>query len=158
MHSMRQILFCVLIASSLAGCGRDFGRPLESGELLTFEDGREATREVLSPEQLAALSGWFEKHRSGWYGLITPASAEPTEIRLNLKHTDGKATRVSVIVQPDGGRYLRLTTSDVWAYRSPGGIFKSWAAARKVSDQDFKTLMDLLQGRPDKVIALSGSH
>lgn len=158
MSPIKQILLCFLVASALAGCGTDFGMPLESGEVVTFENRQEATREALSPDQLRALSAWFEQHRSGWHGLITPASTEPTQMQLSLKHTDGRQTFVSVIVQANGDRYLLLTSSYKWAYRSPGGIFKSWAAALPVSDQDFTMLVNLLHGKSDKVVALSGSQ
>jgi hypothetical protein len=75
-------------------------------------------------------------------------------LQLSLKHADGKHTFVSVIVQANGDRYLRLTSSDKWAYRSLGGIFKSSAAALPISDQDFTTLRNLLYGKSDKVVAL----
>jgi len=142
-----QILLCLSIASVLAACGQDFGMPLESGEAVVFENRQELRREALSPDQLRELSRWFEQHRSGWYGLITPASAEPAPLQLRLKHTDGKSTYVSVVVQANGHRYLRLTTSEKWAYRSAGGLVKSWAAARPLSDGENDDLQALLRGK-----------
>ena len=141
---MKTILLCLLFLFALAGCGRDFGAPLASGELLTYEDHQVSGRQALSPEQLQGLSRWFEEHRSGWYGLVTPASSEPPELQLNLAHTDGKTTSVNVMVQPDGVHRLRLTTSDGWAFRSAGGLFKSWAAERALSDQEFTAIQSLL--------------
>jgi hypothetical protein len=141
---MKNILLCLLLLPLIAGCGQDFGAPLVSGELLTFENRQESGRAALSQEQLQGLSRWLEQHRSGWYGLITPASSEPPQLQLNLTHADGKTTTVKVIVQTNGARYLRLTTSEGWAYRSAGGVFKSWAAARSLSDQELAAIESLL--------------
>jgi hypothetical protein len=153
MSSMKRIVSCFFTTITLAGCGRDFGMPLESGEVVIFENGHEVTREPLSPDQMRMLAAWFEQHRSGWHGLVAPASAEPAQLQLSMKHTDGKYTSVSAIARPSGGHYLRLTSSEEWAYRSFGGVFKSWAAALQVPEQDFETLQNLLRRHPDQGVA-----
>lgn len=128
----------------LASCGQDYGKSLKSGEAVAFENRHEVGRQALSPDQLQSLSQWFGEHRSGWHGLITPASSEPGELQLRFNDTDGKSTVVNVIAQADGHRYLRVTTSDTWAYVSRGGLFKSWAAARPISADELDDLQALL--------------
>ena len=141
---MKKLLLCVSLSAVLVGCGRDFGAPLVAGEVVTFENRHEVGREALSQEQLQALNAWFEKHRSGWHGLIAPDSSEPPELRLNLTHADGKTTSVNVVAQANGGHYLRLTNSEKWAYSSASGAFKSWAAVRPVSNQELTAMRSLL--------------
>lgn len=141
---MKKFLWCFLIVPVLAGCSVDLGTPLVSGEVVTFKNRQEVSREALLPNQLSAVTRWFERHQSGWHGMITEASSEPTQLHLSLKHADGKAIFVSVVVRTNGERYLLLSSSDKWAYQSFGGMFKSWAATRSLSDQEFTTLQNLL--------------
>jgi hypothetical protein len=141
-----RILLYLSIGVAVTGCGQDFGMSsLESGEEVVFENRQEVRREVLSPDQLHSLSQWFDRHQSNWHGLLTPGSSEPVLLELSLKHTDGKSTLVSVVTQRDGHHYLRLTSSEKWAYRSAGGSFKSWAAVRPISDEELDTLQRLLR-------------
>src|SRR5690349_21988939 len=113
----------------LASCGHDFGKSVTSGEAIAFNNRTEISRQTLSPDQLQSLSRWFGAHRFGWYGLITPASTEPIELRLHLTDAAGRRFVVNVIARADGHRYLRVTGPGTWAYVSSGGLFKSWAAA-----------------------------
>jgi hypothetical protein len=76
--------------------------------------------------------------------MITEASAEPTQMAINLKHSDGTVTAVAVIAQANGGHYLRLTGPGQWGYQSFGGIFRSWAARRPLSDQELAELENLV--------------
>jgi hypothetical protein len=68
--------------------------------------------------------------------MITEASIEPIQLAVSLRHSDGGVTSISVIAQAKGGHYLRLTGPGQWAYRSFGGIVKSWAATRSLSDPE----------------------
>lgn len=130
----------VLTATAMAG-GIYLGSPVISGD---FSSGQDARRTQLSPQQLHALSGWLEKHRSGWSGMVTPASTEPIQLQVNLRHSDGVATSLCVIAGAGGGHYLRLNAPGKWAYRSVGGIFKSGAATRPLTDEELSVLQKIV--------------
>jgi hypothetical protein len=120
-----------LSATAIAGSS-SFGTPVISGQV--------SGRTELSSQQVQALSQWLEQHRTGWQGMITEASTEPTQLAVSLRHSDGAVTSISVVAQANGGHYLRLTGPGQWAYRSFGGIFKSWAAVRPLSDPELAEL------------------
>jgi hypothetical protein len=121
-------------ATAMAG-GINLGTPLISGDVAAIG----SSRTDLSAQQLQALSRWLEQHKSGWHGMITEASAEPGQLEVKLRHSDGAFTRVSVF-----GHHLRLTGPGTWAYQSWGGIFKSWAATRELSDQELAVLQKIV--------------
>ena len=137
---MRTILLLGLVAIMLNGTAIagdiSVGAPLISGDVSRPASPRESGHSGLSSEHLRALSQWLEHHRSGWQGEITEAGLEPVQLEINVKHSDGRTTSICIIVEADGGHYLRLTGPGVWAYRSFGGIFKSWAATRQLSDAE----------------------
>jgi hypothetical protein len=109
------------------------GTPLASGEVSGHTE--------LSSQQLQVLSQWLEHHRSGWQGMITEAPiGEPVELTVSLTHSDGAVTSIIVIARPSGAHYVRLTGPGQWAYRSFGGILKSWAAIRALSDPELAEL------------------
>jgi hypothetical protein len=72
------------------------------------------------------------------------ASDEPVPQQLKLIDNDGKTASIDVIERRDGSYYLRLVSSDKWSYRSFGGLIKSWAATRPLSDREFEALQRLL--------------
>lgn len=133
-------LAVVFGATAIAG-GIDIGAPLISGDVSSPQSAGHAD---LSPEQLQAISRWLELHRSGWQGMITPATSEPIQFQVKLTHSDGHTTTMCVIARASGGYYLRLTGPGVMAYRSFGGIFQSWAATRALSGQDIAALHSLV--------------
>jgi hypothetical protein len=128
-----------LNATAMAG-RIDIGTPVIAGDVSRIVSRQESGHVELSSEQLQALSRWLEQHRSGWQGMITEASSEPAQLGVNLRHSDGTVTSVYVIARLTGGHYLRLTGPGKWAYRSMGGVFKSWAATRELSDQELAAL------------------
>jgi hypothetical protein len=136
-------LLAAVSATANAG-GITLGTPLISGDFSTFERRQRTFHRDLSAEELRALSHWLEQHRSGWQGMITPATSEPVQTEVDLKHSDGGTTSVCVIARADGGYYLRLTGPGTWAYRSFGGIFKSWAATRSMSAEELAQLLSLV--------------
>jgi hypothetical protein len=138
------ILLTVVVGATATAGTIDIGTPLKSGAVYTFVNRQNTGHTDLSPEQIHALSNWLAQHRSGWQGMITPASAEPVELRVELKHSDDGTTSMSVIARAGGGHYLLLTGPGTWAYRSFGGIFKSWAATRPLSDQELAAMRKLL--------------
>jgi hypothetical protein len=138
-------LAAAVAMSATAGAGDiGIGTPLVSGSVERFEDPHSTGHTDLSPDQQQALSRWLEQHRSGWQGMVTPATSEPTQLGMNLNHSDGSTTSMSVIARSRGGYYLRLTGPDKWAYRSFLGIWKSWAAIRSLSDQKLVALRNLV--------------
>jgi hypothetical protein len=76
--------------------------------------------------------------------MVTPATNEPIQLEVNLTHSDGGMTSMCVIDRAGGGHYLRLTGPGQWAYRSIGGIFKSWAAIRALSDKELAALLNIV--------------
>jgi hypothetical protein len=117
------------------------GAPLISGDVSIYQDRQTTGHRDLSPDQLHGISRWLDQHKSGWQGMVTPASSEPVELEVAVKHNDGSATHMSVIARPGGGQYLRLTGPGIMAYRSLFGFFKSWAAIRAMSDQELAALL-----------------
>jgi hypothetical protein len=138
------VLLTIVVGATATAGSIDIGTPIESGDVYTFVNRQNAGRSDLSPEQIHALSNWLVQHRSGWQGMITPASAEPVELRVDLKHSDDGTTSMSVIARPGGGHYLLLAGPGTWAYRSFWGIFKSWAATRPLSDQELAAVRKLV--------------
>jgi hypothetical protein len=130
-------------ATANAG-GINAGTRLISGEVFRFENRQETGHTGLSSEQLRALVGWLEHHQSGWQGMITEDSIEPIQLQVTLKNNDGGITSMCVIDEANGEHYLRVTGPGKWAYQSFGGIFKSWAATRPLSDQDLAALDNLV--------------
>ena len=94
--------------------GISLGTPLVSGDSYTIVSGQGIGRTSLSSGQLRALASWLGHHLSGWGA------------------------------QANGGHYLRLTGPGQWGYQSFGGIFKSWAATRPLSDQEWAELESLV--------------
>jgi hypothetical protein len=138
-------LAAALAVSATAKAGDiSIGTPLVLGSAETLENRTVTGYTDLSPDQLQALSRWLRQHRSGWQGMVTPATNEPTQLGVNLHHSDGSTTSMSVIARAGGGYYLRLTGPDKWAYRSFLGIWKSWAATRSLSDQELVALRKLV--------------
>lgn len=147
---VKTLLLLGLVTSALNGTanagGISVGTPLTSGDASRSVSRQESGHTGLSSEQLQALSHWLEHHRSGWQGMISEASGEPIQLQVNLKHSDGGITSLCVIVQANGGHYLRLTGPGKWAYRSFGGIVKSWAATRPLSDPELAELETAVSG------------
>jgi hypothetical protein len=115
-----------------------------SAEFTQFQDRRESAHVTLSPTQLHDLTLWLEQHHAHWRGMATDATSEPTALLLSLRHADGGTSTLSVKARRGGGYYLMLTGPGRWAYRSLGGLYKSWAATRSLSDPDFAALRELL--------------
>jgi hypothetical protein len=147
------LLAMTLTAAAMAG-GINIGTPVISGDV----SGIAVRHADLSSEQLQALSRWLEQHRSGWEGMFWEASNEPTQLQVSLKHSDGTVTTVCVIARAGGGHYLRLTGPGKWAYQSFGGIFKSWAATRELSDQEFAVLQKILSQITEPPIGPAAPH
>jgi hypothetical protein len=122
----------------------NIGTPLVSGEVATFESGQKTSHRELSRGQLQALSIWLGGHRSEWHGMATEATNEASALQLNLKDNDGKMASISIVEQADGRHYLRLMSADTWSYRSFGGLVKSRAATRPLSDKEFAILQKIL--------------
>ena len=138
-------LVAAIALSAIAGAGSiTIGTPLMSGDVYTYENRHATGHRDLSPDQLQAISHWLDQHQSEWQGMITPASTEPVELQVILKHREGGSTSVSIIARAGGGHYLRLTGPGTWAYRSFGGFFKSWAAWRPLTDQELSALRNLV--------------
>jgi hypothetical protein len=124
------------------------GTPLVSGEVVRFASRQEISRTALSSTQLQGVANWLERHQSGWAGMITPASpSEPALMTVNLRHSDGTITSLSVLTRVDGARYLRLTGPGKMAYDSFFGLVKSWAATRSLSVQELTAFEDLVSAR-----------
>jgi|HubBroStandDraft_6_1064221.scaffolds.fasta_scaffold1120919_2 hypothetical protein len=140
------LLAMMAIASSPIARAGDIhiGTPLISGDVSRFADRQETGHSNLSSQQLQALAAWMVHHRSGWSGMVTAASLEPCALQVNLRHSDGATTSISVIAQANGGHYLRVSGPGKWAYEAFGGVFRSWAATRQVSDQELVALANLV--------------
>jgi hypothetical protein len=147
--SMRQLsawALTSLIASASAQAGDiNIGTVLVSGDVSKFDGGGRATSpRELSQAQLQALSVWLTLNRASWHGMKTETPDEPTAWQLNLRDKDGKAVLISVIMGTGGHHYLCLISSDKWSYRSFGGLVKSRAASRPVSDRELAVLRKIL--------------
>jgi hypothetical protein len=134
----------VALSATAAAGDISIGTPLVSGSVETLEERHTTGHTDLSLDQLQALSRWLEQHRSGWQGMVTPATGEPVQLGMHLNHSDGRTTSIALIARARGGYYLRLTGPDKWAYRSFLGIWKSWAATRSLSDQELVALRNLV--------------
>lgn len=133
MKALLLLGLAAVASSGIATAGSiSLGAPLISGDVTGSTE--------LSPQQLQALSQWLEQHRSGWQGMITEASIEPIQLAISLRHSDGAVTSMFIIAQANGGHYLRLTGPGQWAYRSFGGILRSWAATRTLSEPELTQL------------------
>jgi hypothetical protein len=139
-------LSATVALSTPAWAGRiDVGSPLVSGQAETFESQQSVARVDLSAEQLQAIYRWLQRHRSGWAGVITPASPRQSEeLDIRLTHSDGTTTRISVIAGTSGGQCVLLTGPHTMAYRSFLGILKAWEAMRPLSDQELADLRHLV--------------
>jgi hypothetical protein len=142
-------LLMIVVAGIATAGGIDMGAPLTSGAVSLFRNDGSINRKNLSSEQLQALTGWLERRRSGWQGEITEASPnEQVELQIKVKHADDSITAINVMVGVRGGHLLRLTGPGTWAYRSFLGLYKTWAANRRLSDQEFAVLRDLVGETP----------
>ena len=121
------------------------GAPVTSGDVCRDAYRLDGEHSALSPGQLQALSRWLEQHKSGWEGMLTPASNERIQLQVALRHSDGAVTSVDFVAGARGGYYLRLTGPGKWACRSFGGLFRSWAATRALSDQEFAALQKIAE-------------
>jgi hypothetical protein len=137
-------LLAIVVGATATAGDIDIEKPLMSVDVDKFENRQNTGHTDLSRDQLQALSHWLEQHRSGWQGMITPGSSEPVQLGVNLRHSDGSATSLCVIARAGGGYYLRVSGPGKWAYQSLGGIFKSWAATRPISDQELAALQNLI--------------
>lgn len=139
----------LLTLSATACAGKiDVGAQLVSGDISRFTNHQLEQRADLSSAQLLAVYQWLERHQSGWLGLISEASINqpPNELVLKLNHSDGRTTIVRFATSIDGKYYLQVTGPGKWAYESFLGITKSWAAIRRLSDQElaeFKTVSSM---------------
>ena len=140
------LLACVTLGLSATANAGDIhvGTPLISGDVSHFANRQEVSRTALSSKQLQGLADWLEHHQSGWDGMLTEATSEPVELRVNLTHSDATVTSICVIARVAGGHYLRLTGPGKWAYESFLGLWKSWAATRSLSAQDLAALEGLV--------------
>jgi hypothetical protein len=136
------LVVMLFVESAMAG-SIEIGLPLVSGDISNFENRQRESLD-LSAAQLQAMSHWLEQHKSGWQEIVMPATNEPIQLEVNLKHSDGGITSMCVIAQADGRHYLRVIGPGTWAYRSFAGIFKSWAATRSLSDQELTALLKIL--------------
>jgi hypothetical protein len=145
---MRRLSKCALISIAVSASAQagdiNIGTPLVSGDVAKFDIGKETNPRELSRGQLQALSLWLELHRSNWHGTRSEGSSEPRSLQLNLKDREGKAVSIGVIAGANGHHYLCLISSDKWSYRSFGGLVKSRAAARPVSDRELVMLQKIL--------------
>jgi hypothetical protein len=138
------MLISIAVSASAQAGDINIETPLVSGDVAKFDIGKETSPRELSRGQLQALSLWLELHRSNWHGMSTEGSSEPRSLQLNLKDKEGKAVSIGVIAGADGRHYLCLISSDKWSYRSFGGLLKSRAAARPVSDRELVVLQKIL--------------
>ena len=122
----------------------NIGAFLVSGDWTFFESGKEKTHKELSRGQLQLLSHWFDRHRTEWHGMTTEAPDEPTSLQLKLKDADGKIASVAVSARADGSHFLRFVSTGKWSFSSFGGLVKSGAATRALSDKEFATLQKIL--------------
>jgi len=137
-------LLSLVVGVSAQASDINIGIPLVSGDVTTFESGQEKSHKELSRAQLQMLSHWFDRHRSEWHGMTTEASNEPIPLQLKLKDNDGKIASIGVIAQSDGSHYLRFGSSGKWAFKAYGGLVKSSAATRPLSDKEFVALQKIL--------------
>jgi len=135
-----EFVAAIAFSASASSGSITVGAPLTTGDVSIYEDGHTIGHRDLSPVQLNGISRWLDQHTSGWQGMVTPASPEPVELVVTVKHQDGSATRMSIIARSGGGQYLRLTGPGTMAYRSLFGSFKSWAAIRTLSDLELAAL------------------
>jgi hypothetical protein len=133
-----------LALTGIANAGVILETPWISGDVSTYENRKEISHRTLSSEQLQALTRWLEQHRRGWRGMLTEASTAPAQWDVSLKNRDGRTTSIAAFAQADGGHHLLLIGPGKWAYRSFGGIWKSWAATRPLSDPELAELEVLI--------------
>jgi hypothetical protein len=137
-------LISMMVSASAQASNINIGASLVSGSVTTFESRQAKSHKDLSRGQLQMLSHWLERHRSEWHGMTAEASDEPIPLQLKLIDNDGKTASIDVVARMDGSYYLRLVSSDKWSYRSFGGLVKSWAATRPLSDREYEALQRLL--------------
>lgn len=137
-------LISLVVSVSALASDINIGTSWASGDVTTFESGQEKGHKELSRGQLQMLSHWFDRHRSEWHGMTTEASDEPIPLQLKLKDNDGKTASIGVIARTDGSHYLRFVSSGKWSFKSFGGLVKSSAATRSLSDKEFAALQKIL--------------
>jgi hypothetical protein len=131
-------LLSLVVGVSAQASDINIGTSLVSGDVTTFErSGREKGHRDLSRGQLQMLSHRFDRHRSEWHGMTPEASDEPIPLQLKLKDNDGKTASIGVIARADGSHYLRFVSSGKWSFKSFGGLVKSAAATRPLSDKNW---------------------
>lgn len=142
MNFTTRLVAASIVVSGSAVAGIEIGSPLVSGDVATLEHRHEASRKELSQTELQALSQWLALHKSGWHGMITESSSEPTALQFSLKHWHAKTGSMAVVARIPGGYYLQfISTSEKWSYQSFGGLFKAWAATRPLSPEDLSQLL-----------------
>lgn len=136
--TMLAAVFIIVSCPALAGI--EFGTPLVSGDVATLEGRYETSRRELSQPQVQALSGWLDRHKSGWHGMITESTSEPRCLQFLLKDADGKLGSIEVVAGVHGDYLQFHSSSEKWSYRSLGGLFKSWAGMRALSLEELSQL------------------
>lgn len=145
MNKLTLLALMAMASSPIANAGDIYiGAPLISGNVSRSVNRSQTGYAHLSPPQLETLTTWLGHHRSGWSGMLTEATMEPCPLQVNLKHSDGATTSICVIARANGGHYLRVTGPGKWAYRSFGGMFRSWAATRELSDPELAAFESLV--------------
>lgn len=142
MNLISKLLAASIVVNGSAVAGIEIAAPLIMGDVATFKNRHETSRKQLSQTQLQALSQWLALHKSGWHGMITESSSEPTALQFSLKDWHGKTGSMAVVARIPGGYYLQfISTSEKWSYQSFGGLFKAWAATRPLSPEDLSQLL-----------------
>lgn len=138
------MLLSLMIGFSAHASDINIGTSLVAGNVTIFESGQEKGHKDLSRGQLQMLAHWFDRHRSEWRAMTTEASDEPIPLQLQLKENDGKISFIGLIARTDGSHYLRFMSSGKWSFKSFGGLVKSSAATRPLSDKEFAVLQRIL--------------
>jgi len=84
----------LILALSATGCLRAISHvdfpPLVSGEVDIMRGEHRGAEKILSPEELASLSGWLKSHRTGWRDILE--SPPPPKAIIVLRLADGQQT------------------------------------------------------------------
>ena len=119
------------------------GAPAISGDVCRDVYRLDGDHTALSAGQVQALSRWLDQHKSGWGPVLTPPGGKGIKFQVNLRHSDGAVTSVDFVAKALGAYSLVLTGPGKWAYRSRGGLLKSYAADRSISDQELAALQKM---------------
>jgi hypothetical protein len=113
-----------------------------SAEAIAYVNGHEIARTALSGVALDALSGWLNRHASGWHDDIGDLPLGPlrTSIDFDLKRRGGAEDSVSENERPDGSYYL-LAISSHWTTTSD--LIETRIGTREIRRQDAAELMRL---------------